>query len=298
MTIIQLEYLIAVANHGSFSAAAVYCNVTQPSLSTQIKNLEEELGVPLFIRGSKKVELTQMGRGVLERAKGAVACFYGVREHVSQAKGEVRGKLRIAAIPTIAPYLLHRFIPTFVKQYPEVELNVREMTTSQIIAALHADDLDIGIAAAGFFDSSTIIETPLFDDNFYLYASGDNEMLEQSEVSIMDVDASELMLLAEGHCLRTQILDLCNHTNPLSSNLKLEGGTLESIIRMVDKVGGATILPGMAVDFLSPECVERSVRPFKERRSTARSIALVTTSNFIRKGALEALKETIINSVK
>ncbi len=298
MTIIQLEYLISVAKYGSFSSAAVHCNVTQPSLSTQIKNLEEQLGVTLFTRNTKSIELTDIGRGVIERSKDAIAQFYAINEYVKDMRGEVSGTLRIAAIPTIAPYLLHRFISDFVERYPQVNLVVKEMVTTDITAALASGELDVGIAAAGFFDTDAVVETPLFDDEFYLYAAKDNEILNQEQISIIELDVNKLVLLEDGHCLRTQILDLCNQKSPLSSNLKLEGGSLETIMRVVDVTGGITILPSMAVDFLSQERKESSVRRFKERNSTKRNITLVTSKNFIKKGLLIALKEVILNSIK
>ena len=298
MTIIQLEYLIAVAKYGSFSAAATHCNVTQPSLSTQIKNLEEQLGVTLFIRNTKSIKLTEIGRGVVSQSKVAIAQFYGIEEYIKQMRGEIRGTLSVAAIPTIAPYLLHRFIPTFVADYPNVELVVKEMVTSDIISALESGTLDIGIAAAGFFEGEDIVEIPMFDDEFYLYASKDNEILQQEQISIIELDVNKLLLLKDGHCLRTQILDLCNKSNPLSSNLQLEGGSLETIMRVVDVTGGMTILPRMVIDFLSQERRDSCVRQFKEKNSTKRNIALVTSRNFIKTGSLLALKEAIVNCTK
>ncbi|MEG1648479.1 MAG: LysR substrate-binding domain-containing protein, partial [Rikenellaceae bacterium] len=242
MTIVQLEYLISVAKYGSFSTAATYCYVTQPSLSTQIKNLEDELGVVLLNRNSKPLILTEAGRMVVDKAKDVISGFYNITEIVKGLRNEVSGALRIAAIPTIAPYLLHRFIPEFVKVYPNLNLQVKEMFTRDIITAIGNDTIDVAILAAGFLDDTDIKEEVLFDDPFYFYAAQDNNMLKQKEVSVIDLDVNSLLLLADGHCLRTQILDLCHAHNPLGKNLYLEGGSLETIIRMVDKTGGATIL--------------------------------------------------------
>lgn len=124
MTIIQLEYLLAVANHGSFSQAAEKCFVTQPSLSMQVKNLEEELGVILLDRSKKPVIPTEAGTLVLNQAREAVMAFRRVTEAVNDLKGEVSGLLRLGVIPTIAPYLLHRFVPEFTRKYPKVELQI------------------------------------------------------------------------------------------------------------------------------------------------------------------------------
>lgn len=130
MTIIQLEYLLAVANCGSFSLAAEHCFVTQPSLSMQVKALEEELGVVLLDRSKKPVIPTEAGEVVLDRARETLRAYNNIRESVAELKGETSGKLRLGVIPTIAPYLLHKFIPDFVRDYPKVELEISEMVTS------------------------------------------------------------------------------------------------------------------------------------------------------------------------
>ena len=135
MTIIQLEYLLAVANCGSFSLAAEHCFVTQPSLSMQVKALEEELGVVLLDRSKKPVIPTEAGEVVLDRARETLRAYNNIRESVAELKGETSGKLRLGVIPTIAPYLLHKFIPDFVRDYPKVELEISEMVTSDIVEA-------------------------------------------------------------------------------------------------------------------------------------------------------------------
>ena len=141
MTIIQLEYLLAVANCGSFSQAAEHCFVTQPSLSMQIKALEEELGVVLLDRSKKPVIPTQAGEIVLAQARETITAYNYIKEAVAEFKGETAGKLRLGVIPTIAPYLLHKFIPDFARNYPRVELEISEMVTADIVEALRRDRL-------------------------------------------------------------------------------------------------------------------------------------------------------------
>ncbi|MEG0498346.1 MAG: LysR family transcriptional regulator, partial [Alistipes sp.] len=136
MTIIQLEYLLAVANCGSFSIAAEHCFVTQPSLSMQVKSLEEELSVILLDRSKKPVIPTEAGEVVLAQAREAIKAYNYIKESVAELKGEISGKLRLGIIPTIAPYLLHKFLPAFVRDFPKVELEISEMVTADIIEAL------------------------------------------------------------------------------------------------------------------------------------------------------------------
>ena len=140
MTIIQLEYLLAVANCGSFSLAAEHCFVTQPSLSMQIKSLEEELGVVLLDRSKKPVIPTEAGEVVLAEIRETLRAYDHIREAVAELKGETSGRLRLGVIPTIAPYLLHKFIPDFVRDYPKVELEIAEMVTADIVDALPRPD--------------------------------------------------------------------------------------------------------------------------------------------------------------
>ncbi len=183
MTIIQLEYLLAVANCGSFSLAAEHCFVTQPSLSMQIKSLEEELGVVLLDRSKKPVIATEAGEVVLERARETLRAYDNIRESVAELKGEIAGRLRLGVIPTVAPYLLHKFLPGFVHDYPHVELEVKELMTRDIVDAMKHDRIDAALVAGGTCGDG-IQEQELFDDRFFIYVSPDNPLYERSNVRI------------------------------------------------------------------------------------------------------------------
>ena len=160
MTIIQLEYLLAVANCGSFSLAAEHCFVTQPSLSMQIKSLEEELGVVLLDRSKKPVIPTEAGEVVLAEIRETLRAYDHIREAVAELKGETSGRLRLGVIPTIAPYLLHKFIPDFVRDYPKVELEIAEMVTADIVDALRRDRIDAGFRNTSCSTTGSIFTCP------------------------------------------------------------------------------------------------------------------------------------------
>ena len=209
MTIIQLQYLIEVANCGSFSAASEHCFVTQPSLSMQVKALEEELGVVLLDRSKKPVIPTEAGAIVIAQAQETLKAYNTIRESVAELKGETAGKLRLGVIPTIAPYLLHKFIPDFVKSYPRVELEIREMVTADIVDSLHRDKIDVALVASGTCGDG-IIERDLFSDHFYAYVSPSNPLYERSNIRIEDIDLKDLILLSQGNCMRDQIIELDN----------------------------------------------------------------------------------------
>lgn len=296
MTIVQLEYLLAVANCGSFSLASEHCFVTQPSLSMQIKNLEEELGVILLDRSKKPVIATEAGVVVINNAKEAIRAYNYIKESVNELKGEVSGTLRLGVIPTIAPYLLHRFIPDFIKRYPKVELQIREMMTRDIVVALNKDALDVAIIAGGTCNER-VAEQELFNDPFYAYVSPANPLFERSNIRIEDIDMKDLLLLSDGHCLRDQILELCQSRNSSRHNPYLfESGSLDTLMRIVDNTNGITIIPKMATEYVSPA---RSAQlKTLAKGATSRKIAIAVRRTYVKSSLIAALKESIMSVVE
>lgn len=294
MTIIQLEYLLAVANCGSFSLAAEHCFVTQPSLSMQVKSLEEELGVVLLDRSKKPVIPTEAGEAVLAQAREALKEYNAIREVVSELKGETAGKMRIGVIPTIAPYLLHRFIPDFVKMYPKVELEIREMVTSDIVDALRRDRIDAAIVAAGTCGDG-IVEQELFSDRFYLYVSPNNPLYERTNVRIEDIDLKDLVLLSPGNCMRDQIIELCQARRGMTHHYSFESGTLDTLMRIVDCTSCVTVIPEMALDYIPAER-RRQVKTLA-KGATSRKIAVAIRRTYVKTSIVKALTDTIIKAV-
>ena len=294
MTITQLEYLVAVANCGSFSLASEKCFVTQPSLSMQVKNLEEELGVMLLDRTKKPVIPTEAGAIVIRNAKETIRSYNYIKESVSELKSEIAGTLRLAVIPTVAPYLLHRFIPDFVKKYPRVELQIKEMVTSDIVAALDRDALDAAILAGGTCPDH-IIEEELFNDRFYVYVSVNHPLYERTNVRIEDIDVKSLLLLSEGHCLRDQILELCQARRRASAPYVFESGSLETLMRIVDHTSALTIIPEMATDFI-PSQNRDQLKPLA-KGATSRKIAIAVRRTYVKRSLIEALKSSILSVV-
>lgn len=297
MTIVQLEYLLAVANHGSFSLASEYCFVTQPSLSSQVKNLENELGVVLLNRSDKPITLTDAGRVVIEKATKAIGYFHNIADSVNEMKNEVKGVLRLGVIPTIAPYLLHKFLPSFINKYQDVNVEVREMYTRDIEVALKTGEIDMGLLAAGFTSPDYVVEDILFNDKLLLYHSMNSVHDNQTEVHVADIDLNSLILLPDGHCLRTQVLDLCNAKNKKSDKISFESGSLETISRIVDTVGGVTIIPQMAVGLMS-EDRQKQLKSFSPIINAKREIALAVSVNFYKKSIYKAIREEIIETNK
>ena len=293
MTIVQLEYLLAVANCGSFSIASEHCFVTQPSLSMQIKNLEEELGVVLLDRTKKPVIPTEIGEVVIRNAREAIKAYNYVRESVNELKGEVTGVLRLGVIPTIAPYLLHKFIPGFIAGYPKVELEIREMETSDICTALEHDMLDAALVSGGTTREG-IMEYELFNDRFYAYVSPANDLYERSNIRIEEIDPRHLVLLSEGHCLRDQVLELCQGRRTTHNHYHFESGSLDTLMHIVDCTDSMTILPEMATEFIPAE--RRAQLKTLAKGATSRKIALAVRRTYVKHSIITALRDAILET--
>ncbi len=295
MTIVQLEYLLAVANCGSFSVAAQQCFVTQPSLSMQIKSLEEELGVILLDRTKKPVIPTEAGEVVLENAREALRAYNYVKESVNELKGEIAGTLRLGVIPTVGPYLLHRFIPGFIRKYPKVELEIHEMETAAICNALERDALDAALLASGTTPDG-IMEFELFSDVFHAYVSPSNDLFERSNVRVEDIDMRQLVLLSQGHCLRDQVLELCQGRRAVHSKYNFECGSLETLMRIVDCTNCVTILPEMAAKYVSAEH-RAQIKPLA-KGAMSRKIALAVRRTYVKHSIISALREAVLEFKK
>ena len=278
MTIIQLEYLLAVANCGSFSLAAEHCFVTQPSLSMQIKSLEEELGVVLLDRSKKPVIPTEAGEVVLAE----IGKPPGLRSYPRSGRGTQRRNFRSVAARRHSDhrtYLLHKFIPDFVRDYPKVELEIAEMVTADIVDALRRDRIDAALVAGGTCGEG-IQEHELFDDRFHLYVSRENPLFERTNVRIEDIDLKELVLLSPGHCMRDQIIELCQAKREVPSHYTFESGSLDTLMRIVDCTHCVTIIPEMAVEYIPAEhrCQVKTLA----KGATSRKIAVAVRRTYVK----------------
>ena len=294
MTIVQLEYLLAVANFGSFSVAAEHCFVTQPSLSMQIKSLEDELGVMLLDRSKKPVIPTEAGEAVLAQARETLREYNSIKEVVARIKGEMSGRIRLGVIPTIAPYMLHKFIPDFVQRYPKVELEIREMKTEDIIDALNRDRIDAALVAGGTCGDGSL-EYDLFDDRFFAYVSPDSPLYNKSNIRIEDIDMRDLILLSSGNCMRDQVLELCQARKGVPAHYSFESGSLDTLMRIVDCTSCMTVIPEMAVEYVPKE--RRSQVKNLLKGASSRKISLAIRRTYVKKSIVDALKETILECV-
>ncbi len=248
MNIQQMEYVVAVDTYRHFVKAAEKCYVTQATLSMMIKKLEEELDVKIFDRSRQPVVPTEVGVKIIAQAKKILQESYRLKELVQDEQAELKGELRIGVIPTIAPYLLPLFMNSFLKKYPSVKLKISEFTTDQIIQKLEQHDLDAGLLSTPLNQPSLREET-LFYEQFVVYASSGEKILKKKFVLANDIDINRLCLLEEGHCLRSQVFNLCELRNKEQEfrQLDFETGSIETLKRIVEVDQGITILTDACV---------------------------------------------------
>jgi LysR family hydrogen peroxide-inducible transcriptional activator len=291
MNIQQLEYIVAVEEHQSFNKAAAAKYVSQPALSMMIQKLEEELKVKIFDRSRQPVLPTEIGKMVLGQARVVLAEIARLQEVTRQQREAIDGKLNLGIIPTLAPYLLPLFLSSFLKKYPGVHLNISEHTTETTIERLRKRQLDAGLLVTPL-NHSFLIEIPLFYESFYVYS---HEEQAKSYLLPEDINLSELWLLEEGHCLRSQILNLCELRKKYNSQLEFEAGSIDTLIKMVDHQSGMTIVPELATLTMSAAQKKR-LRPFAPP-VPVREVSLVTHRDFMKKKLVEALKAEVLGSL-
>lgn len=296
MTTVQLEYIVAVDTHRHFSIAAEHCCVTQPTLSMQIQKLEEELGIRLFDRSRQPVVPTQVGGAVIAQARNVLREAGRIREIIADNRNGVAGELRLGVIPTLAPYLLPLFLQGFLGRYPQVKLKITEATTETLVEKLKNNLLDAGLLATPLADAN-LHEDHLFYEEFVVYLSPGNRLSEKTYVLAGDIDPAQLWLLEEGHCIRSQIMNLCElrarHKGEFSC--EYEAGSLETLRKMVELSNGITILPELSLNDLTAEKMA-SVRYFQDP-APVREVSLVTHRNYARQRLMESLKTEVLAAV-
>lgn len=296
MTLVQLEYIIAVDTWRHFAAAASHCFVSQPTLSMQIQKLEEELEVKLFDRSKQPVVPTETGAEIIEQARKILAERNLLLENLQHKKGVLTGELRIGIIPTLAPYLLPLFIQPFTRKYPGVKLIVNEMMTELIISRLRESKIDAGILVTPLQENG-IREHILFYEEMMAYVSKKNAVYEKTYLLPQDIDPNKLWLLEEGHCFRSQIANLCElrKISKESSHFEYEAGSIETLRRMVELNDGITIIPELATLDM-PLKQTQLIRHFK-RPVPMREVSLVVHRNYVKEKMIEVLKEEILQKV-
>src|SRR5258706_1701490 len=296
MNLQQLGYIIALDTHRNFAKAAEKTFVTQPTLSMMIQKLEGELGIRIFDRSRQPVVPTPEGEEIIVRARQIMADVGLLKEFTQEFRHEVSGELKLAVIPTLAPYLLPLFLKSFVEKHPLLKTTIRELVTNDIINALKNGDIDIGLLATPLNDPK-LSEHPVFYEEFFAYAADEEKVSRKKYLLPRDIDISKLWLLEEGHCLRNQVFNLCELKKKdfESDRLHYEAGSLETLKNLVDHHNGITILPFLATLDLTKE-QRAKIREFAPPKPV-REVSLVVNKNFHRTRLLQALKTEIENQL-
>lgn len=294
MTLTQLEYITALDTYRHFVLASEKCFVTQPTLSMQIQKLEEELGLKIFDRTKQPVIPTEMGASIIAQARIVLREAEMIHQMIADQKDTMTGELRIGIIPTLAPFLLPQLFRNIREKYPQVNLVIKETITEEIVQELKNNRLDCGLVVTPLKDSS-IKEDVLFYEELFVYVSRKNALHDKKYVLPTDIDPRKLWLLEEGHCFRSQVLNLCELQKYSDRHFKYETGNIETLKRMVDKSDGITILPELAVMEFSPSQM-KLVKRLKEP-TPAREVSLVTHRNHLKTKLIKSLKAEILTIV-
>jgi LysR family hydrogen peroxide-inducible transcriptional activator len=298
MTITQLHYVLAVAEHKNFTLAAEKCFVTQPTLSMQIQKLEEELDIQIFDRGKKPIQLTDVGAQIVTQAKNIVNESGRIKDIVDQQKGYIGGDFKIGIIPTIMPTLLPMFMSNFIKKYPKVNLIIEERTTEEIIKMLKNGQLDAAIAATPL-NEDTIKEIVLYYEPFVAYVPENNPayLKKEFDVEDLEINLSNILLLQDGHCFRNNVLNICKATTlGPSSHFQIESGSFETMVKLADEGLGMTLLPYLHTLDMTGKHADK-LRHFKEPKPS-REVSLIYSKKELKLHIIEALRSTIAGVVR
>lgn len=292
MTLQQLEYIIAVHKFSHFSKAAEYCKVTQSTLSAMIKKLEEELGTEIFDRESHPVIATDMGEKIIEQAKVIIFHSGQLKEIADGHKNKVNGKIKIAVIATVAPYIVPRLF-NLIRDNSDISINIYESTTAEILDKLKKAEIDMAIMATPC-GKTNLIEIPLYYEKLMAYISpSEDELFEKDEIKSFEMPTKKLWMLNDGHCLRNQIFNFCGKN--YNENPMYEAGSISTLINIVDENGGYAIIPELHITMLS-EKQKKNVRKLVSP-VPVREISMVFRQDYIREQVIKYIYEQIMKLI-
>jgi LysR family hydrogen peroxide-inducible transcriptional activator len=290
MTLRELRYLVALADCGHFGRAAEVCGVSQPTLSTQLKKLEDGLGVVLFERTNKTLHITSLGQKIIDQARRVLAEADVLIDLSHEATRPLVGPLTLGVIPTLGPYLLPWFVPLLRRAYPDLRLILCEDLTDELIDRLRTHRIDAALLALPI-TGEDLVTRPLFDEPFYFACGHDHPLAREATVSDVDLRRQRLLLLTDGHCLRDQALAVCGQRNvpAADEDADFRATGLETLRQMVAAGMGTTLLPALAV--ARAEDQPFAVRPLAG--GTARRIGLVWRRAYSKAADVELLAALI-----
>ncbi len=290
-----LKYIVALESYRNFVKAAEACSVSQPTLSAAIRNMEIELDVLIFDRSLRPVTPTLLGEKIIAMARKTLRDAEQIEEFIAATKGEERGGFSLGVIPTVAPYILPDFFTNMAKGHPGIKLKVEELYTEFAVVKLLNAELDAAIMSTPL-GNSKLLEIPLYRENFLLYVSPQDELNQLEKVPVEKLATDRIWLLEEGHCLRNQVLNFCHFKD--TAQHRYQAGSISTLIEIVDKNGGYTIVPQLHAALLSEER-KRNLREIVGKIGGCadcvpnREISLVFREDYIRERMINIISDTI-----
>jgi len=296
MTITQLYYVLAVAEHQNFTKAAEKCFVTQPTLSMQIQKLENQLDILIFDRSKKPIELTEVGRKIVTQARNIVNEADRIQDIVDQQKGFIGGEFRLGIIPTVMPTLLPMFLKAFIKKYPKVKLKIEELTTQEIISRINEGHLDAAIAATPL-ENESIKERVLFYEPFVGYIPNKHRLYDKKNIDISDLEIEDMLLLEDGHCFRDGVINLCKtFKNRNEEAFQLDSGSIEMLVKLSNEGLGMTLLPYLHT--LDIKENEKQNLHYFNKPSPAREVSIIYHDSELKMQIIDALHNIISGIIR
>jgi len=296
MNLRDLQYLIAVAETGHFGKAAKRCFVSQPTLSSQIKKLEDKLGVKVFERTNRSVNITPVGEKIVDHARKSIEQAEAIEQIARAHRDPLAGVLRVGAIPTLSPYLTPLILAPLIKDYPQLELVLTEETTSTLEERLRNHDIDVALLATPLKEEG-LIEQQLFDEPFWLIHPKNHPLYTKEEITRDDLADLDILLLSEMHCLSKQVMKVCRLKERREGIMESLGAfTLETLVQLVAAGYGCTLVPALSVHggwMIASGVIARQLDvPEAKRR-----IRMVYRKSFPQPQALKVLAEVINNNL-
>jgi LysR family hydrogen peroxide-inducible transcriptional activator len=292
----DLQYIIAVAESRHFGRAAERCFVSQPTLSGQIKKLEDELGVAIFERTNRSVEITPVGESILVHARQVMEQVDAIQQTALASRDPLSGPLRIGAIPTISPYLMPLILSPIKKQHPQMKLVLSEEITDMLIARLLNHEIDAALLATPV-DEQGIASLPLFDEPFWIAYPRKHRFYDKERITLRDLNNENLLLLSEGHCLAQQAMDVCHIRDRQQGEMAdLRAASLETLIQLVRAGSGVTLVPALAMQGSWATGSGVVAQPLNIANAYRR-VSLVYRQSFPRLDALHALAQVILDNL-
>ena len=294
MTLKELQYLVELARLGNFHRAAEVCGVSQPTLSTQIRKLEEKLGLKLVERGSRQAILTPAGEEIVARAREILTGVQDIHDIAARNRESGAGRLCLGVFPTLGPYILPALVPRIASRFPGVQLQLVEEKSELLLDRLHAGQLDAALLALPIHDGGLQV-TRLFDEPFLLAVPPAHALAARDSVSMNDLAAQKLMLLEDGHCLRDQALSLCHRWGAQETGFRAT--SLETLRQMVAAGMGITLLPRLATQGPLAESGNLRFVPFADQPPPSRTIGMVWRRSSARAPMLRQIAKLIQKAV-